>query len=190
MSQKSIAVWFNIAEKTNTLIRRTAASRTKRLQQLSAEELGDRKRSQLLRRFEQVLDGTSSDHPLIREVFLQRLPGNVRQLLTATTTEETLLDELAQKADRLIDVPSHNIDTIQRPITSRRSVPSSTTSNKQRQLLQNVKTNLQQRNHKKKPASPHLIYAGITAALSIRPAYVHARETRSASSNGDHADQR
>ena len=101
-------------ELKNTLIKRTTASRTKRLQQLlSVEELGDRKPSQLLRRFEQLLDGTSSDHPLIREVFLQRLPGNVRQLLTAITTDETPLDELAQKADRLMDVSSHNIATIQ-----------------------------------------------------------------------------
>ena len=101
-------------ELKNTLIKRTTASRTKRSQQLlSAEELGDSKPSQLLRRFEQLLDGTSSDHPLIREVFLQRLPGNVRQLLTATTTDETPLDELAQKADRLMDVSSHNIATIQ-----------------------------------------------------------------------------
>ena len=75
------------------------------------------------------------------------------------------------------------------PITSRHSMPSSTTSNKRWQLSQNVKTNLQQRNHKKKPTTLHLIYAGITAALGIRHANVHARETsRSASSDGDHAD--
>ena len=100
-------------ELKSKLITRTAASRAKRLQQLlSVEELGDRKPSQLLRRFEQLLDGTSSDHPLIREIFLQRLPGNVRQLLSATTTDETPLSELAQKADRLMDVPTHNINTL------------------------------------------------------------------------------
>ena len=77
-------------ELKNTLIKRTTASRTKRLQQLlSAEELGDRKPSQLLRRFEQLLDGTSSDHPLIREVFLERLPGNVRQIFAISKARIT-----------------------------------------------------------------------------------------------------
>jgi hypothetical protein len=95
------------------LITRTTVSQAKRLQQLlSAEELGDRKPSQLLRKFEQLLDTTSSDHPLIRELFLQRLPIHVRQLLAATTTDATPLNELAQQADRLMDVPAQNISTI------------------------------------------------------------------------------
>ena len=180
-------------ELINTLIKRTTASHTKRLQQLlSAEELGDRKPSQLLHRFEQLLDGTSSDHPLIREVFLQRLPINVRQLLTVTMTDETPLDELALR--KLIGSwtchPTTSPPFSMTPITLRRYMPSSTTSKKRWQLLQNVKTNLQQRNHKKKPTTTHLIYAGITAALGIRHTNVHARETRrSASSDGDHADQ-
>lgn len=95
------------------LITRTTASRAKRLQQLlSAEELGDRKPSQLLRKFEQLLDDTPSDHPLVREVFLQRLPTHVRQLLIATTTDSTSLSELAQQADRIMDVPVQHVSTV------------------------------------------------------------------------------
>ena len=79
---------------------------------LSVEELGDRKPSQLLRKFQQLLDDTSTDHPVIRELFLQRLPTHVRQLITATTTATTTLTELAQMADKVMDVPAHNISAI------------------------------------------------------------------------------
>jgi hypothetical protein len=61
------------------LIKRTAASEQRKLQQLiSSEELGDRK---LLRRMQQLLgDKLGASNSFLRELFLQRLPANVRML--------------------------------------------------------------------------------------------------------------
>ncbi len=90
------------------LIKHTTASEQRKLQQLiSGEELGDRKPTQLLRRMQQLLgnklasgaDSTS----FLRELFLQRLPANVRMVL-ASADSTTTLDKLAEMADKVMEV--------------------------------------------------------------------------------------
>ena len=88
------------------LIKCTAASEQRRLKQLfNSEELGNRKPTQLLRRMQQLLGDTPgiTDGSFIRELFLQRLPANVRMVL-ASTSDSVSLDDLAQLADKIVEV--------------------------------------------------------------------------------------
>ena len=97
------------------LIKRTGVSEQRRLQQLlSSEELGDRKPTQLLRRMQQLLGDRSgiNDGSFFRELFLQRLPTNVRMVL-ASTNNSVPLDELAQLADKIVEVAAPH--TVCRP---------------------------------------------------------------------------
>lgn len=88
------------------LTKRTTASEQRKLQLLfTAEELGDRKPTQLLHRMQQLLGDRpiTTDESFLRELFLQRLPSNV-QMVLASTPDATSLDKLADLADKVMEV--------------------------------------------------------------------------------------
>jgi len=95
------------------LIQHTATSQQQRLQQLlSAEELGDRKPIQFLCCLQQLAgDAVRHDGIFIRELFLQRLPANVRMVL-ASTNDHTPITELAQLADKVIEVATPTVSKV------------------------------------------------------------------------------
>ncbi|XP_064462746.1 uncharacterized protein LOC135373499 [Ornithodoros turicata] len=89
------------------LISRTSASEQRRIQQLlTSEELGDRRPTQLLRRPQKLLGEKAStiDESLLRKVFLQHLPANVRMILASA--KSTTLSDIANMADNIMDVGS------------------------------------------------------------------------------------
>ena len=96
------------------LTKRTAASEQRRLQQLfDAEELGDRTPSQLLRRMQELLGdkANNTDGAFLRELFLQRLPSNVRMVL-ASTPDNGNLEELTQLADKIVEVATPSVSSV------------------------------------------------------------------------------
>ena len=96
------------------LIKRTAVSEQRRLQQLfNAEELGDRKPSQLLCCMRQLLGdkANTTDGAFMQELFLQRLPLNMRMVL-GSTPDAGSLHELAQVADKIAEVATPSISSI------------------------------------------------------------------------------
>lgn len=96
-----------------TLIRRVVPSESQRLQRLLHDaSLGDRTPSQLLWHMQQLLGdkGDGLDSLLLREIFLQKIPPNVRMVLTASNEDD--LAKLAELADKIIAVAPTSVAAI------------------------------------------------------------------------------
>lgn len=108
------------------LIKRTADSEQRKLQQLiSGEELGDRKPTQLLRRMQQLLGdklNTPDANSFLKELFLQRLPSNVRMVL-ASADPTMGLDRLADMADKVMEVATPTVAAISDPRSDTQTTP-------------------------------------------------------------------
>lgn len=94
------------------ILERTMASERARLQQLlTAEELGDRRPSQMLHSMRQLMGehASASQTPILRELFLQRLPHPIRLVLAAA--EDMPVERLADLADKVHEVSSPTVAT-------------------------------------------------------------------------------
>ncbi|XP_064468670.1 uncharacterized protein LOC135382628 [Ornithodoros turicata] len=95
------------------LLERTTASERKRFQELlSAEDLGDRRPTELLRHMQNLLGerAVTFDASFLKQLFLQRLPPTVQMILTSASTLS--LPELALLADKVMEVATHSISAI------------------------------------------------------------------------------
>ncbi|XP_075533149.1 uncharacterized protein LOC142566176 [Dermacentor variabilis] len=111
------------------LLERTTTSQRARMQQLlSAEDLGDRRPSHLLRRMRQLMSGntTVNDDRLLRELFMQRLPVNVQMILATATLMD--LNSLASLADKVIEVVTPAVCNVTPSSITASSVPQTSSS--------------------------------------------------------------
>ena len=107
------------------LVARTSESEQRRLQQLlTEEELGDRKPTQLLRRMRQLLGERVLEDSILRQLFVQRMPTNVQQIL-ASSSETLSITQVAELADRIIAVAAPGFVTA---VAAPAPHPSTTTS--------------------------------------------------------------
>ena len=98
------------------MVKGTATSEQRHLQHLlNSEELCHRKPSQLLGRMQQLLGDkvVSTDSSVLRELFLQRLPHNIRMILAGSGDDVNKdMDKLATLADKVLDVSTPLVSAV------------------------------------------------------------------------------
>ena len=91
----------------SAMIARTTLSNQERIRQLiSNEPLGDQKPSTLLRKLRVLVEGSGAEN-ILKTLFLNRLPSNVRTILSAMS--DKTLDELASSADEMVEIAKESI---------------------------------------------------------------------------------
>jgi len=85
-------------------------SEEKRLKTLLYQaELGDQRPSRFLRRLKELAEGKVSDN-LLKSLWTQRLPSSMQSILAACSDD---LDKLAILADRIHDIASPNVSSLE-----------------------------------------------------------------------------
>lgn len=118
------------------ILDRTMESEGSRLRQiLTSEELGDRRPTQLLHKMRQLLGDRSSEahSNLVRELFIQRLPPNIRMILASAATMP--LNNLAELADRIVE---HAVPTISNFATRTSLAPNPSNDSRLQELTEVV----------------------------------------------------
>ncbi|CAK9821249.1 hypothetical protein ANTRET_LOCUS15 [Anthophora retusa] len=117
------------------LISRLSTSKKRRIQRLlEHEEIGDRRPSQFLRHL-RALAGTCVSEPLMRTLWLGRLPSNIQAILA--TQQDTALDKVAELADAITDtMPGRpSIAETTRPVSATPSTPTDLLTDRMMQML-------------------------------------------------------
>lgn len=97
-----------------SIVARTTSSQQKRLQLLlTAEELGDRTPSQLLRHMQQLVGQNTAvvGDDLMKQLFIQRLPQSVQAIIASQ--DRLTVTEVAALADKIVDVTTPAINSVQ-----------------------------------------------------------------------------
>lgn len=133
------------------LLRRTTESESSRLRQLlNPDELGDRRPTQMLTRMRQLLGAQppGSQDNILRELFVQRLPLNMRMILASAGNVP--LDDLAAIADKIADYAVPSVSSV---TPTARSVQTSSLEERLDLLTEAVET--LQLSHRDRQRSPH-----------------------------------
>ncbi|CAK9827621.1 hypothetical protein ANTRET_LOCUS5302 [Anthophora retusa] len=117
------------------LIRRLSVTQEQKARRLlEHEEIGDRRPSQFLRHL-RSLAGTCVSEPLLRTLWLGRLPSSVQAILA--TQQGTALDKVAELADAIVDtMPGRPaIAETTRPVPATPSSPTDLLTERMMQML-------------------------------------------------------
>lgn len=90
--------------KRELINRLSATKHQRRTQLLNNEELGDRKPSQFLRHLRSLAGNDVADD-FLRSMWINRLPAYLQAIIT--TQDGSTLDDVAQLADKIMEIPSH-----------------------------------------------------------------------------------
>ncbi|XP_029178033.1 uncharacterized protein LOC114945860 [Nylanderia fulva] len=105
-----------IKERLTTVLGKTSASRLRKL--LTTHELGDDKSSILLQKMRNLAEGQVTDG-VLRTIFLEQLPENVRAILSISEVGD--LSRLANQANKILDMAKPAMLAVQ-PVTAETGV--------------------------------------------------------------------
>ncbi|BHF60036.1 hypothetical protein SprV_0100299700 [Sparganum proliferum] len=118
----TLVEWLSSADLDSEILRLNSVSDRQRYHQLLKEEsLGDRKPSELLRGMRSLLGDMRVDDKFVKDMFLERLPADVQTIL-ASGSQDLTVSQLAEMADRMIEVQRFQSPSVAQITTSSSTV--------------------------------------------------------------------